>query len=328
MKVSIKTITILTTIALIGFFIKSKFFKNTGTPNHLQIHFVIPLEHQALNDIVNGFKESLSAELPGKVAYNVHNAQGDPNLQRAILQKLAQEKVSLVVPVGTTTAQMALKIIKDKPLLSLAAMYSEADRKGYQVTGVLDEISLSKFSDFLTLLHTAPSTIVLIHSTDDRRLKDAIEMEKKLKARKIYVKRLMVQTLNDLYTISQNFPSGTHSVIMLKDHLIVSGISVLKKACDKKKIPLITSDEGSVKSGASMGFGVTEKDIGIKGGKMAAQILTGTPVKNIPIQTLSTLKVFINPQFLKTRPCFQEILEKICQQNNYLLVKTETEDTK
>jgi putative ABC transport system substrate-binding protein len=326
MKTSIKTILLLIALIAIGYALKLQFKTSQKSP--LTVHLVIPLEHQSLQDIVAGFKEALSSHLQKKVSYKVHNAQGDVNLQRSILQKLAQEETDLIVPVGTNTTQLTLKLIKNKPILSLAAMYKEEDRAGHQVTGVLDEIELDKFVSFLQQLHPIHSQIVLIHSTDDRRMKDALKIEQLLKTRKLLVKRLLIHTLNDLYTISHALPKNTYSVVILKDHLVVSGITALTKICDKKKIMLVTSDEGTVKSGASLGFGLTERDIGKEGGKIAAQILNSTAIQTIPIKHLSDLKVFANPKFLEKNKSLQPTLEKICHQYHYQLVTTQAEASK
>lgn len=315
------------TLGLTIYGLKVKFL-DAHPSETLAVHLVIPIEHQALNDIVAGFEETLSAQLPGKVSYKVHNAQGDANLQRSIFQQLAQEKAALVVPVTTTTTQLALKLIKDKPILSLAAMYREADRTGHQITGVLDEIEPTQFVSFLKAIHTDSSRVVVIYSADDRRVKEATELEGLLKAQQIPVKRLMIQTLNDLYTISHSLPQDTGSVVMFKDNLVASGVTVLKKVCDDKKILLITSDEGTIKKGASLGFGVTEKDIGIEGGKLAVKILTGTPIQTIPIQHLSDLKIFVNVQFLEKNETLKPLLEKISTQHHYRLVLIQTETSK
>jgi putative ABC transport system substrate-binding protein len=116
--------------------------------------------------------------------------------------------------------------------------------------------------------------------------------------------------------------------VILKDHLVVSGITALTKICDKKKIMLVTSDEGTVKSGASLGFGLTERDIGKEGGKIAAQILNSTAIQTIPIKHLSDLKVFANPKFLEKNKSLQPTLEKICHQYHYQLVTTQAEASK
>ena len=326
MKTSLKTLLFISGLLVASYGLKNYFRLSSSAD--LQIHFVMPIEHQALRDIIAGFQEALARDVTTPIHYTVHNAQGDANLQRSILQSLMREKTDLIVPISTTTTQMSLKIIKDKPLLSLAAMYTEADRKAHQLTGVLDEISMLQFATFVAHVTPSKGMIVLVHSADDRRVTDAQEMEALLKSKGFSVKRLMIQTLNDLYTLSQSLPATATALLIFKDNLVASGITVLKKATEEKKMLLITADEGTVKSGAPLGFGVTEKDIGREGAKLAAQILKGTSPAAIPIQHLRDLKVFVNSKFVQQNPAFQDLLEKVCTTNGYELVVTQNGDSK
>ncbi|MFN7662442.1 MAG: ABC transporter substrate-binding protein [Alphaproteobacteria bacterium] len=318
MKKIFKVMAVAAGLAALVYAIKQK----TSSPSQaiFTVHFVLPLEHQALKDIVQGFRETLSKSMPGKIHFKEHNAQGDANLQRSILQKLSQEKADLVVPIGTTTTQSTVKLIKQTPILSLAAMYTETDRAGHQLGGVLDEISINQLTSFVETIHNPSGTLVIIHSTDDRRVKDALEMESQLNKKRIRTKRMMIHTLSDLYTLSQNLSNQTSSVVILKDHLVVSGIAVLKKACNEKKILLITSDEGTVKSGAPIGFGVTEKNIGQEGAKMAIKVLSGTPIEKLPIQHLAQLKIFVRSEFLANNPSFHTVVKKTAQKKNHQLI--------
>ena len=84
------------------------------------------MDHAALRAIVNGFEESVSKSYPGKVRFEVENAQHDLNIQRSILQKFINQKVDLIVPVGTSVTQMAISMVKSQPTLGLAAMITDA----------------------------------------------------------------------------------------------------------------------------------------------------------------------------------------------------------
>ncbi len=104
----------------------------------------------------------------------------------------------------------------------------------------------------------------------------------------------------------KNAPENTQSFIILKDHLIVSGINILKQEAFKRRIPIIASDEGSVISGATIAVGVQEKQIGVEAGLMAKKILQGTEPKDIPFGDMKDLTLFINLQSLSK----QDILTK------------------
>ena len=54
----------------------------------------------------------------------------------------------MIVPVGTSTTQMTLSLVKEQPIVSLAALYSETERQERSFknhTGILDEIGGRKY---------------------------------------------------------------------------------------------------------------------------------------------------------------------------------------
>ncbi|KJV78641.1 ABC transporter substrate binding family protein [Rickettsia rhipicephali str. Ect] len=117
---------------------------------------------------------------------------------------------------------------------------------------------------------------------------------------------VMIQHFNDMPVAVKNAPENTQSFIILKDHLIVSGINILKQEAFKRRIPIIASDKGSVIRGATIAVGVQEKQIGVEAGLMAKKILQGIEPKDIPFGDMKDLTLFINLKSLVK----QDILTK------------------
>jgi putative tryptophan/tyrosine transport system substrate-binding protein len=267
------------------------------------IGIVLPLEHTALQEIVTGFKETVTAEYPGKINFIVENAQHDLNIQRAIIQKFINQKVDLIVPVATTPAQMAINMVKNQPIVALAAMIPDSirqkDNMANRFTGVRDEIDSKLQMEFIHAVLPEVHKITLIYSSDDKVIPEVAEAETAAKAFGITIQKMMIQNLSELYAVSQHIDSKSQAIFILKDNLVVSGINTLTSVAKQKHIPLISSDEGSVHQGATMALGVQEKQIGIQGGKLAARILSGEAVSSLPIENISQLEIFINTQSVK-----------------------------
>jgi putative ABC transport system substrate-binding protein len=117
---------------------------------------------------------------------------------------------------------------------------------------------------------------------------------------------LMVQTLADLPLALKSAAADVQAFVVLKDHLIVSGIKGIVQEANKRLIPVIAADEGSVKGGATIAVGVREKDIGIKSGAMAKTILAGGKPSKIPYQTIDDLVLFINKNALLKQNVFSK----------------------
>src|SRR3989338_6008023 len=76
--------------------------KNISYPP-VTVGILVPMEHRAMDEIVAGFKETLTQRYPGKITFLVKNAEGDINLQRSILQSFEQKSIDLYAPIGTQT---------------------------------------------------------------------------------------------------------------------------------------------------------------------------------------------------------------------------------
>ena len=267
-------------------------------PQKKEVMVVVPIQHQALNDITTGFREGLLKFYTGPVTIKIYNAQGDNNVQNAIIQQgKQQQNINLVVSIATTTLQTAAAIIDNKPILGLAATYTEKERlsrKTKNLTVLQDEIAPKHILAFIKKLFPNIKKITVIHSNTPKIQYELNIFKKLCKKTNIEVQKLLVPTLMDLYSISRSIDKNTDIVFILKDNIIASGIQTLNQQVKKLKIPLVTSDEGTVKQGADIALGVTEKDIGTQGAKIAAKILEGQDISKMPVQFMKNLKIFYN----------------------------------
>lgn len=269
---------------------------------HVKIGIIIPLEHAAMNAIVAGFSEELPRLYSKPIIIKAMNAQNDPNLERAIIQQMRDEKYNLIVPIGMDASQMTMAMVKKQPILSLASEISDQDRKKRKpcnIAVVQDEISPARSIEFIHAVYPKLKQLTLIHSTSNKVFPDVNTAIAAGKQYGITINHVMISALPDLYSVAKTLPKNTEGIFILKDHLIVSGISTLRKIADQRHIPLITSDQGSVEDGATFALGVHEKEIGIEGAKLAANILEGKPICELPIVTMQKLTVFINKNIPK-----------------------------
>lgn len=285
-----------------------------------KIGIIVPIEHKAMNEIIKGFTETLKATYPHPVKIKIANAQSDMNLERAFIQQMRDEKYDIIVPIGTDASQLSAALIKEQAIVSLASRLTDEDRKkrkSCNIAIVHDEISAKTLISFISKTYPDLSRLALIHSPSEKIFTEVEEAKTAAKREGIQIKTFMVPTLNELYSTANAIPAHTQAIFVLKDHLIVSGISTLEIAASKRKIPLITSDQGSVQEGAAFALGVTEKEIGSEGAKLAASILSGKSPCDLPIASLSRLTVFINKSTLSKENQSLDNLLKSAQSQQY-----------
>lgn len=268
------------------------------------IGIIVPMEHPAMNEIVAGFKQEITKNYHKPVQIVVKNAQHDANLLHSILTTMRDQNVDVVVPIATGTSQMAISLIKNQPVVALAAQVKDQERKANAACdiGVVDDdLDDKQILRFIHAVYPNIHDITLVHSADDKVFPEIKEVVTEGKKLGITVHELMVQSLPELYSASQAIPQQTQAIFVLKDSLIVSGINSLIKVAQTRKIPLITSDDGSVKTGAAFALGVHEKQIGEEGAKLAIAALEGKNLCAMPITTLKKLTVFANKKALQTQ---------------------------
>jgi len=285
-----KILTVLLCLVVLGFLV---IFLPEQSKKRV-IGVIVPMEHTALNQIVEGFKKELEAN--EDVIVKVFNAQGDMNLQRALIQQLVQMDCDLFVPIGTTTSQMTLNLASNRKVVCLAADPDIiSGDKSFEATALDDNVSVRDSIVFLHKAFPEIDKITLFYSSSEKVSKEIPVVLEEARLKGISVQKLMIQNMSDLYSASQAVENDSKAILILKDHLIVSGVSTLLKQAEKRRIPVMTSDEGSVISGGCFALGVRESEIGAIGGAIVKAILNGTSPKMIPSKSMTdSPMLFIN----------------------------------
>lgn len=276
-------------------------YNNSQKPKDaIKIGIIIPIEHKALNEIVAGFENKLQILYKKPIIFKIANAQGDQNLMRAIIEQMRDQNYDLIVPVATSTSQMAASIVPQQPIIALAADIPEAMRKiqSCNIAVVDDELKPAQTIELIHIIYPALKKLALVHSTSDKIFPEVTATKIAAQKYGISLQRAMVQNLQDLYGVANSIPSDAGAIFILKDSMIASGIDTLIKISKERKIPLITSDDGTVQLGAGFALGVHETQIGEEGAKLAVKILMGIKPCNLPIITMSKPTIFVNQEAL------------------------------
>lgn len=287
------------------------------------IGIILPIQHKALDAIVQGFTQTLQENYPQKINFVIQNAQGDVNLQRAIIQKFINQKVTMIVPVATTTAQMTIAMVRQQPIVALAAMIPETERqkmKNHNVTGVEDEISPKKQLALVQGILPQLQKLTLIYSSSDKIIPEVNATIHYAQQANISVQKLMIQNLADLYTMSRQIAKDSQAIMILKDNMVASGINTLIQAAKQRRLPLITQDEGTIRNGAAVALGVRERDIGKTGAELARRVLNGEAIAQIPIQQMTELAVFVNTRASQEQGLNLDAIKRFAQQQHYQVI--------
>ena len=192
MKKLVKTLTFCTLTIL-----SSISFADTAA-KPVTIGIVVPIEIPAMKQIVQGFETTLTQQSKTPVKFMVKNAQGDPNIERSIMQQFNGPSVDIVAPIGTDASQMAIAMIQNKPIIGIAADQLKQNAKkanNPNVTGVLDEVSVAKQIAFIHQAMPQIKKLTLVYSSDDRIFADVKTAVTTAKKYNIKIQKLMMSQL-------------------------------------------------------------------------------------------------------------------------------------
>lgn len=314
MKKLIKTFIFTTTLLVSSLSIAAQ------TEKPITVGIVVPIALPAMTQIVHGYQTALRKQYNGPITFVVKNAQGDPNIQRSILQEFKSDNVDIVAPIGTSAAQMTIAMIHNKPIVGIAAEHLKAEAKqanNHDVTGDLDQVSVVKQIQFIHAALPNIKKITIVYSTASRIYSEVKKIERAAKPLHITVQKLMMTQLSDLYSISKNIASNSQAIFILKDELVVSGINTILQQAEHKNIPLIASDDGSVSKGAAFALGVSENQIGVDAAHVTAKILDGKKAGKLPVHIMRHYYVFLNPTAAEKQNINPSTIKKAAKKLGY-----------
>ena len=170
---------------------------------------------------------------------------------------------------------------KQLPLVSVATSKSLSQQLQVTLPQVIDEIPFDSHYDMFTKLITVKK-IALVYSMSEKVMPEVEKLTTHLRETSVTLQSLPVQNSADLYMISEHIDPSVAMIFVLKDHLVVSGIAPLVQVAQKHRVPLITSDEGSVHQGACLALAVSEKALGQLGSELVMQVLSGNISQRSP----------------------------------------------
>jgi putative ABC transport system substrate-binding protein len=257
-------------------------------PAKTPIALIAPVVHPSIQQIERGVIETLEERSPGKYAVTVYNAQGNKSLLRSEIEEVNRKGFALVVTIGTSATEMTAEVFAKKgnptPIV-FSAVNHPSDFKGMNITGVKEEVHFQEEMDAFLEALPALSNVLLVYNPEEAGLKrDAEELQSIFKKEKIRLDVVEVFHTNELKVKVTPHLREKDALIVLKDNTVVSGLDVLSKMCKEHSIALLASDLDSPGRGATLGYGVYERDFGVEAAKKILLILEeGKNPSDIPV---------------------------------------------
>jgi putative ABC transport system substrate-binding protein len=258
--------------------------------------------HPALDAAVAGFKEALAEKGFTNVTYDDQNAQGDMATASSIAQKFAGAGLDLILGVATPTTQAVVKADTTTPIVFTAVtdpvgagLVTDPEAPSANVTGVSDMLPVQPHLDLIKQIVPDVKTVGVIYNAGESNSVFLIEAEKTAaQAMGIEIIEATASNSSEVQAAAQSLIGRVDAISVLTDNTAVSALESIIKVGEQNKIPVIAGDTDSVKRGAVAAYAFDYKDLGMQAGYQAAEILSGTPIKDIPVEYAQNLQLSVN----------------------------------
>jgi len=272
-----------------------------GQNDKPKIGIVYTSPHPVINEIIEGFKETVSKEYPEAQFIEKH-ANGRPEEYGTQILATINSNPDLMVPITTTISILTLEQVRDKiPVVFLGV----TDPVGAGIVKSLDKPELSTGSSdlppFESIIKLArklfpdAKKLGLPYNPQDQPAVFGREVIKGLASS--YGFEILDQQITSASELSvqvQALAKRTDIILISSDNLMMENPTLIVNAALSSGTPTIASDKTSVEKGAIAGIGVNFKRIGIEGGKNAIQVLKGKSPGTIPVFVLNEGNVVFN----------------------------------
>ncbi len=272
------------------------------------------VEHPALDAVRDGFKEAL-AEAGYKegvdVVYDLQNAQGDFNNAISIAQKFKDDKVDMILAIATPTAQAALQVNQEIPIIIgavtdpvAASLVKSWESSGNNVTGMSDAAPNKLQVALIPRFLPEAKNVGTIYNAGEANSVVQIDVAKEAcEELGLNLIEVTVSNSSEVLMAAQSLVDRVEAIYIVTDNTVVSALESVINVCNQEKIALIVADPSTVDKGALASYGIDYFSLGKKSGEVALKVIKGAKPSDIPMQMISDpndLQFVINLDTAKT----------------------------
>ena len=271
-----------------------KFMKQQNTVKNDQVKVGVLqfVTHPALDEIYAGIKEGLADEGYAKAKINFYNAQADQSKVTTMSSQLVDQKNNVLIGIATPSAQGLVNATSDIPVIMGAVsdpvgakLIKNVKKPEGNITGVSDKFPVDKEIELIKSLTPNVKKIgVLYSSSEDNSKSQVAEFKKEAAEKGLEVSEYAVSSTNDVTTIVNVALSKEDAIYVPVDNTIASAFSTVIALSNAAKKPVFPSVDTMVAQGGLAAVTINQHDLGVATGKMAAQVLKGKKVSELPVE--------------------------------------------
>ena len=259
--------------------------ENAGTAEKFVVGVCQLAPHEALDAATKGFVETLRAELgEDKVEIKVELGGGDTATCAPIVNAFVSEGVDLIMANATPALQAAVAATADIPILGTSVTeYGVAldidnfnGTVGTNVSGTSDLAPLKDQAAMVKEWFPDAKNVGLLYCSGEANSKYQVDTVKaELETLGYTCKLYAFSDTNDLQSVTQSAADNSDVIYVPTDNTVANATGTVDNVCRAAGVPIIAGEEGICNGCGVATLSISYYDLGVKTGKMAAQILKG-----------------------------------------------------
>ncbi|WFF38194.1 ABC transporter substrate-binding protein [Moraxella nasibovis] len=280
----------------------------TATKEAKTIAISAIVEHPSLDDIRRGVIAGL-ADLGYKdgqnLTVNFQSAQGNMATAAQIAKQFAADNPDAIVAISTPTAQSLAAATQTVPLVytavsdPVAAKLIDNNNVATQanITGLSSQLPLEPQIELFTKVKPDAKRIGYVYSPGEANslaLKD--RLQEILPKYGMTLVDIPANRSADVAAATRALDGRADLIYTSLDNNVASAMEAMVQVANELDLPIIASDEFSVRRGAAAALGVNDFDFGVVTAKMVAGVLDGKKPSEIQPQIMNTLTLYVSPK--------------------------------
>jgi len=266
------------------------------------------VEHPSLDEIRRGLIEELADNgyVKGEnLTVNFQSAQGNLATAGQIAKQFAGDLPDAIVAISTPSAQSIVASTTQVPVIYTAISDPLAakliDENGVpaqsNVTGLSSQLPIEPQLDLIQKVAPNAKTIGYVYSPGEANSVTVLnQLKAAAPARGLEILDLTANRPTDVAMATRSLDRRADVIYTSLDNNVVSAFEAMASAANELKIPVIASDEFSVRRGATAALGVNDYDFGRVTGEMVYRVLNDEAVATVKPQVMNDLTLYVSPK--------------------------------
>ncbi|MCB2918280.1 ABC transporter substrate-binding protein [Streptococcus suis] len=305
------TIVALTVMVVAALFLTQKEQNNsTNSTEKVKIGVLQFVTHDSLDEIYKGIKAGLEEggyTTTDNLEIDFMNAEGDQSQVQTMSKKLVDNGNELLIGIATPAAQSLANATTELPIIMGAVtdpvganLVTDLKNPGGNITGVSDQTPVADAVSLIKEITPDAKTIgVLYSSNEDNSKIQVAEFKAAAEEAGYTVLEYAVASSNEIAATVEVASSKADVLCTPVDNTVASAFSTVVSVANKTKTPIFTSVEDMVEGGGIASVTLSQYDLGVATGKMAAKILDGANPADTPVQIFNEGTVVVNQKVAK-----------------------------